>query len=142
MNKIEVHEWGYRDYGMIATESISEGDLLAYIPREMIITTKSGTEKSQTFKNLKENGVLDQLQDRKRMDFYVYLLEELDNPASPWQTFLRSLIIDAESLPDAFSQLELTWLKGTSIYTKANNNEETLMADSELITATIPGFDK
>ena len=38
MNKIEVKEFGFRNYGMLASEDIKEGELLAFIPREMILT--------------------------------------------------------------------------------------------------------
>ena len=51
MNKIEVKEFGASNNGIVATEDMKAGDILMFIPREIIITLDEA-EKSKLFERL------------------------------------------------------------------------------------------
>ena len=55
INKVKLKEYSPGNNGMIATEDIKEGDLIAYIPRELMLTdTHQGLE-SKTMQYIKEH---------------------------------------------------------------------------------------
>ena len=70
MNKIEVKEFGFRNYGMLASEDIAEGEMLAYIPRNMIMANFE--EKSGTYALLKKNEAFDQLLTSPKSNLDLY----------------------------------------------------------------------
>ena len=48
LNKAWMHEFSSTNKGMVATENIKEGELIAFIPRSMIVTEREA-EKSSSF---------------------------------------------------------------------------------------------
>ena len=57
LNKVKVSEFEPGNNEMIATENISQGDLIAYIPDAMIMTNSEAKSNSKGFTAIKELGI-------------------------------------------------------------------------------------
>ena len=73
---------GYK--GMVATEDISEGELVAFIPRSMVMTWREAMVRQNLLEvaDLKFNIRTDHL------GLLLYILEEKRNPFSEWYDWI------------------------------------------------------
>ena len=75
LNKITVKEVGPGNSGVFATGDIKEGDIVMFIPREMIITLEEA-EHSPTFEKLVKKNVLQRLGlPQSDLMFKLFLME-------------------------------------------------------------------
>ena len=77
MNKVKINEIEPDNREMIATEDITTGDLIAFIPDEMLLTFVDAHSKSQTSQEFAESGLYDKIPKKERdmMPMVLYLME-------------------------------------------------------------------
>lgn len=66
INKVELREYAPGVNGMVATEDIYKGDLVAYIPREFFITHIEA-EESATVKYLDEHNIWENIKEQSKI---------------------------------------------------------------------------
>ena len=101
---------------MIASENISAGDLIAYIPEEMILNFETA-HSSKAVTQLKEQEILEKLSDKDReiIVMALYLMEESRNPESKLKDYLEILPTDVSNFPIFYDDDLLKWFKGGEI---------------------------
>ena len=58
LNKVKVNEFEPGKNGMIATDDIAQGDLIAFIPDDMLLTVSEAKSKSEAYKIILEKDIL------------------------------------------------------------------------------------
>ena len=108
-----MKEFGPGNNGIFATQDIKEGDLIMYIPREMIITLDEA-QHSKTFEKLAEKNVLRKLElSQSNLMFKLFLMEERRNPDSMWKHSLSVMPTDWSSFPPLYTKEEYIELDGS-----------------------------
>ena len=116
LNKVKLNEFDVGNREMIASENISAGDLIAYIPEEMILNFETA-HSSKAVTQLKEQEILEKLSDKDReiIVMALYLMEESRNPESKLKDYLEILPTDVSNFPIFYDDDLLKWFKGGEI---------------------------
>ena len=116
LNKVKLNEFDVGNREMIASENISVGDLIAYIPEEMILNFETA-HSSKAVTQLKEQEILEKLsnKDRDIIVMALYLMEESRNPESKLKDYLEILPTDVSNFPIFYNEELLTWFKGGEV---------------------------
>ena len=115
---------------MIASENIRTGDLIAFIPEEMVLKFDAANE-AKAVNLLKENDIYDKLSEKERdvVAMALYLQEQSGDSESKWKEYLDILPTDVSNFPIFYDEDHLEWFKGgeTGGYIKQlkKNIEET-----------------
>ena len=90
LNKIEVKELRPGHKGILAKESIYEGEPLAYIPRAMLLTASESSQGS-VYKKLKETGFIFNFDQGDHYRTMLYIMQERRNPFSEFYDWIATL---------------------------------------------------
>ena len=102
MNNVAVHEINPGNNGLVATKNIKAGDVVMFIPDEVMMNEKKA-DNSPSVKYFLEqngpklNGILDSF-----IKIALFMLDESRNPYSKWKAFLGT---QPQDLSSHFSQL-------------------------------------
>ena len=113
-NKVRLVEIEPGNNDFIAIEDIAKGDVIAYIPSDMLMTRNEAAANSPTFKFVEENQLHHRMGAVKELlPLMFYIMEERRNPASKWKNYLETLPKDWSNLPMFYTEEDLTWFLGT-----------------------------
>ena len=97
---------------MRATEDISKHDLIAYIPREFLITNVE-TSKSLILKQLKKKGQ-EAAFDTQFIQMQLYVMEERKHNMSAHRDYFLTLPTDWSNFPSFYTDEEHASLNGSA----------------------------
>ena len=141
INKVAVVEIEPENNGLFATEDIAYGENLAYVPRELIITSKEA-QASPTVQLLKEKNILgeDFTGKIEHTELTIYLLEESRKPSSKWFNYIAVQPRDWSNLTLLYNQEDQEFLKGSPILHETLKMKDALTKKYELISTNVPDF--
>ena len=101
LNKVKINEIEPGNREMIATEDITTGDLIAFIPDEMLLTFLDAHSKSPTSQEFAEDGMYDKIPKKERdmMPMVLYLMEQRKKSDSIWKDYIGALPKDMSNHP-------------------------------------------
>ena len=117
LNKVKLNEVEPGNNEMIATEDIATGDLIAFIPDQMVLTFADAKIQS-TASNLFEEKKIYDLLPAKERDFIpmvLYIVEQRKNSDSVWKDYLGVLPKDMSEHPVFYTEEELDMFKGDEL---------------------------
>ena len=92
LTKVYMHEIEPGNNEMRASEDIKEGDLVAFIPDEMLLTVKHAKENSPMVHALQYKNLLEEMRSPGPVvPLALYFLEERRNPNSKWRDYFETL---------------------------------------------------
>ena len=113
MNNVEVQEFGASNNGIVATEDMKAGDILMFIPREIIITLDEA-EKSKLFERLIQKKVLKKLSfTNENLMLKMFLLEQLKQPDALYQNYVKTLPFSWDNFPIHYGHDQMIELEGS-----------------------------
>ena len=126
LHKVKLSEVDVGNREMVASENISAGDLIAYIPEDMILDFQEA-HSSKAVTQLKENEVYEKLseKDRDSIALALYLIEQGKESESKWKEYLEILPTDVSNFPLFYENETLDWFKGGELggYIKAMKSQ-------------------
>ena len=113
LHKVKLSEVDAGNREMVASENISAGDLIAYIPDDMILEF-SEAHNSKAVTQLKEGEIFEKLseKDRDSVAMALYLMEQGNESESRWKEYLEILPTDLSNFPIFYENETLDWFKG------------------------------
>ena len=127
---------------MLSIDNIEKGELLAFIPRSMVMTIKEA-ESGLYWKKMKEL-YLDMSPDIKIRSDYImlmlYIMQEKRNPFSQWYDWIPTLTTDWESQMISYSEEEFEWYMGSDLLDEVFTNIGNLQNDFQMLSAYLEGF--
>ena len=90
LNKSDLHEFNPGNYGIIATEDIKEGELVAFIPRALKMTKKEA-RKSENAQYLIKKNISGNEQELEFLWLNLFIMDERRNPNSKWADYIALL---------------------------------------------------
>ena len=135
-----MKEFGPGNNGIFATKDIKEGELIMYIPREMILTLDEA-QHSKTFEKLVEKKALGKLElSQSNLMFKLFMMEERRNPDSMWAHYLAVVPNDWSAFPPLYSDEELIDLDGSFFIRSVREFRKAMSREYSVIAKKIPGF--
>ena len=141
LNKV----WPYEhagEFGMLSIDNIEKGELLAFVPRSMVMTIKEA-ESGLYWKQMKEL-YLDMSPDIKIRSDYImlmlYIMQEKRNPFSQWYDWIPTLTTDWESQMISYSEEEFEWYMGSDLLDDVFTNIGNLQNDFQMLSTYLEGF--
>ena len=108
IDKTEVFEFDVDNFSMKASVDIKQGDYIAYIPLECIVTEEVAL-KAQSNQALQAVDYIDA--DIKEKHIYtLFIMEERRNPESKWKSYIDIYPVNYSNFLQFWSQEELKWL--------------------------------
>ena len=110
---MERQEFGAGNNGLVATEDFQAGDILMYIPREIIITLDEA-ENSKLFDRLVQKKVLKKLSfTHENLLFKMFLMEQRQQPDALYQNYFKTLPSTWDNFPVHYSDSDMIELDGS-----------------------------
>ena len=144
LNKVWPHEFrpGYR--GMVATDDIAEGELIAFVPRWEILTYKEADQISVVSRFMIENMFfLDGVTFKIRSDqlrLILFIMQERRNPFSEWHDWAQTLAQDWSTHMIFLGEDDLAWFEGSILAHEAVMTRMGLKTEYETLCEKYPGF--
>lgn len=99
---IEIESPGKRN--VVSTKFIKRGELIIYIPKEQIISLET-IKTSPTIQNILKHKL--KLHSPKHCLLAMYLLEQKQDPDSPFESYIHTLPTDCTNFPIFYSEEEM-----------------------------------
>ena len=142
LNKVTVKEVGPGNSGVFATGDIKEGDIVMFIPREMIITLEEA-EHSPTFEKLVKKNVLQRLGlPQSDLMFKLFLMEERRNPESTWTNYLQTTPRDWSTFPPQMSNEDALMFDGSFFIRSVVDFKKAMASEYDTISKKLKDFGK
>ena len=142
-DKIDIAELRPGYSGIIATEDIESGEVVAYIPHEQCITQEKA-EKSTIAQYLIDSDVISGDSNcrhhRSILPFMLYFMKERRNPFSEFASSIAVLPTDWSQFPILFSSEELDWLEGSQMGEWVSLLKEQTQACYDLVASSVADF--
>ena len=110
LNKVMIHEFEPGNNEYVATDDITEGELIGYIPREMFLTFEDAKRLSTNTRILREKNLLEYITSSTYIPLVLYIMEERRNSASVWKDWLGILPKDWSEQVIFYTEEELSLL--------------------------------
>ena len=126
---------------MVATQDIESGELVAFIPRSMMLSYREAQSESIVIKEISKEFLTQKFQYRSDLlKIAALILQEKRNPLSDRYDWFQTLDFDRSTQLVNLGLNDLEWFTGSSVRQIALQVRGGLMAEYEAFDSVYPGF--